>query len=161
MEDVCNELIKFMKLSTRLELKLTATKNVLSLTGSSEGRKFITDNDALLEVRRCADFWPTRLLMACWTVEIADMLESFSSIYLKELIDTICYYYVGCYTVQITSIVKLEYLVIYRLRFGQQGLTYYSAAGTILAYTLYKRQCLFCRLQRNTDWLASVRMTVV
>jgi len=51
MENACQELIQFMQLSTRLKLKLTATKNVLALTGSPEGRKFITDNQILLEVR--------------------------------------------------------------------------------------------------------------
>ena len=62
MEDACQELIQFMQLSTRLELKLTATKNVLALTGSPEGRKFITDNQILLEVRSNTKIaWPI-----CW-----------------------------------------------------------------------------------------------
>lgn len=51
MNDICKELVQFLRLSTRIEIKLTATKNVLSLTGSSEGRKFILDNNNLLEVQ--------------------------------------------------------------------------------------------------------------
>ena len=51
MENVCRELIQFMQPSSRLELKLTAIKNVLSLTGSPEGRKFIIENHELLEVK--------------------------------------------------------------------------------------------------------------
>ena len=51
MEDVCQELVQFLRLSTRLELKLTATKNVLSLTGSLDGRKLILGNSGLLEVK--------------------------------------------------------------------------------------------------------------
>ncbi|CAK8680097.1 unnamed protein product [Clavelina lepadiformis] len=49
MEEVCKELVQFMQLSSRLEIKLTATKNVLALSGAPEGRKFILENKNLLE----------------------------------------------------------------------------------------------------------------
>ena len=50
MDVVCHELVQFMQLSTRPDMKLTATKNVLSLTGSPDGKKFIVENKCLLEV---------------------------------------------------------------------------------------------------------------
>ena len=44
LEDLCNMLHK----STRLEVRLTASSNVMALTGSDEGRMFIRQNKPLV-----------------------------------------------------------------------------------------------------------------
>ena len=49
MEEIANELAGFLHPSIRVEVKLTATKNVLSLTGSSEGKQLIASNTRLIE----------------------------------------------------------------------------------------------------------------
>uniref|UniRef100_H2ZQF9 Protein HGH1 homolog n=1 Tax=Ciona savignyi TaxID=51511 RepID=H2ZQF9_CIOSA len=49
MEEASKELVQFLQLSTRFEVKLQAIQNVLAITGSPEGRKLIFDNTQLLE----------------------------------------------------------------------------------------------------------------
>ena len=46
LEDLCNMLHK----STRLEVRLTASSNVMALTGSDEGRLFIRQNKPLVSI---------------------------------------------------------------------------------------------------------------
>lgn len=49
LEDLCNMLHK----STRLEVRLTASSNVMALTGSDEGRLFIRQNKPLVSEMLC------------------------------------------------------------------------------------------------------------
>nr|CAB3252703.1 protein HGH1 homolog [Phallusia mammillata] len=49
MENVSQELLPFLQKSTRIEIKLTATRNVLALSASLEGRKFMIENRSILE----------------------------------------------------------------------------------------------------------------
>lgn len=50
LEDLCNMLHK----STRLEVRLTASSNVMALTGSDEGRLFIRQNKPLVSEMLCS-----------------------------------------------------------------------------------------------------------
>ena len=49
LEDLCNMLHK----STRLEVRLTASSNIMALTGSDEGRLFIRQNKPLVSAMLC------------------------------------------------------------------------------------------------------------
>ena len=49
LEDLCNMLHK----SARLEVRLTASSNVMALTGSDEGRLFIRQNKPLVSEMLC------------------------------------------------------------------------------------------------------------
>uniref|UniRef100_H2XL93 Protein HGH1 homolog n=2 Tax=Ciona intestinalis TaxID=7719 RepID=H2XL93_CIOIN len=49
MEEACRELVQFLQLTTRFEIKLTAIQNVLAITGTPDGQKLIFDNKKLLE----------------------------------------------------------------------------------------------------------------